>query len=174
MAEYVQSKRRDQFLQAMKLGAVATYKILGWGATDIGIEYETDEETKKFVTQRSGHTTNKGYTLSSSVEQEVFTDDPLFAEIDKIRKNLTIGQGAKGKLLNVNLYDSELEQPASVSGEEFAIEVVVNSFAGPAEDPLSISYTINYQGSPVIGTVALTYEPDGDITFVFTKGEAGV
>lgn len=83
MAEYLQSKRRDQFLQAMKLGSVVDYKILGWGATDIGIEYETDEETKRFVTQRNGSTVNKGYTLSSSVEQEVFTDDPLFAEIDK-------------------------------------------------------------------------------------------
>lgn len=169
MAEYIKSKRRDQFLQAMKLGAVVDYKILGWGATDIGIEYEADEETKRYVTQRSGHTINKGYTLSSSVEQEVFTDDPLFAEIDKIRKNQSVGQSARGKLLNVNLYDSEEEQPASVSGEEFAIEIVVNSFAGPAEDPLSISYTINYQGSPVIGKVALTYEPDGDITFAFTK-----
>lgn len=173
MAEYLQSKRRDQFLQAMKLGAVTDYKILGWGATDIGIEYETDEETKRFVTQRNGSTVNKGYTLSSSVEQEVFTDDPLFEEIDKIRRNLSIGQLAKGSLLNVNLYDSEEELPESVSGEEFAIEVVVNSFAGPAEDPLSISYTINYQGSPVVGTVALTYETDGDITFAFTKEEAG-
>ena len=77
MAEYIKSKRRDQFLQAMQLGSAVTYKILGWGATDIGIEYEADEETKKYVTQRGGQTINKGYTLSSSVEQEVFIVDSI-------------------------------------------------------------------------------------------------
>lgn len=167
MVQYLKSRQRDRFIQAIKIGTITDYKLFGWGVTDTGIEYESDEETKRFVTQKNGFTENKGYTLSSSVEQEVYVDDPLFPVIDNIRRRLLIGEGARGQMLNCNLYMQEAEQPATCTGEEFDISITINSFAGPAEDPLSISYTINYQGSPKIGNVALTYGED-EITFAFT------
>lgn len=169
---YLKEQSRDRFLQAIKLGTLTDFEVLGWGVADLGIEYETDEQTDKWVTQRVGSTRNKGYTLSSAVDEVIFADNPIFKEIDKIRRGLLVGEKASGTLLNINLYDSELEQPASVSGEEFGIEIAINSFAGPSEDPLSISYTINYQGAPVLGTVAITYGEEKP-TFVFTKDVAG-
>ena len=167
---YIKSQGRERFAQAIKLGALTDYTLFGWGVQDASIEYESDEDTLKFVVQRAGMTENKGYTLTQAVEQMVYTDDPLFPVIDKIRREQGLGAKASGKLININLYDSDLEEPASVSGEEFDISVTINSFGGSAEDKLGISYTINFQGSPKLGTVAITYTPD--LKFAFTETPA--
>ena len=165
------SVSREKFLQAMKLGALEEYILIGEGITDLGITYDADTDTKRYIIDKAGRTTNKGYTLSSDVEQEVFPESVLFKEIDKIRRGLLIGDDAKGKLININKYESSVEQPASVSGEEFDIEIVITGFAGSSEDPLSINYTINYQGAPVLGKVAIDYTGE-DAKFTFTKDEA--
>lgn len=167
MGNYVKRQGRERFLQAIKVGSLTNYAILGFGVEDLSITYDTDEETVKWVTQKSGSTTNKGYTLTSGVEQKVFRDDPLFPEIDKIRRNQSIGEDASGTLLNINLYDSDSEKPTEVDGELFNIEVVINEFGG--QDDLSITYTINYQGSPKLGTVTIDYTGDTP-TFTFSEG----
>ena len=166
---FVKSQGRERLLQAIKLGTLEEYTLFGWGVQEASIEYEADEETLKFVTQKSGMTENKGYTLSQSVDQMVYTDDPLFPVIDKIRKEQGIGAKASGKLLNINLYDSDEEEPASVTGEEFDIGITITTFGGSAEDKLGIGYTINYNSSPKIGNVAITYKP---LKFTFTETPA--
>ena len=168
---FKKSQGRQRFLQAIKVGELTDYTLFGWGVQEATIEYEADEETLRFVTQKSGMTENKGYTLNQSVEQIVYTDDPLFPVIDKIRKEQGIGASAAGKLININLYDSEEEEPTSVSGEEFDIGITINSFGGASEDKLGISYTINYNGSPVLGKVAIDYETQ---KFTFTEGTEGL
>lgn len=169
---YIKTQSRDKFLQAIKLGAITDYKVFGWGAPEVSIEYETEEETTRWVVQKAGATRNKGYTLSSSVDIVVLTDDPLFKEFDIIRRGLLTGEKAMGKLLNVNLYDSDEEAPKSVSGEEFDIQVSINTFGGASEDDLGLSLTINYQGAPTLGQVAITYGED-EPTFAFTKDVVG-
>ena len=166
---FVKSQGRERLLQAIKLGELEDYTLFGWGVQEASIEYEADEETLKFVTQKSGMTENKGYTLSQSVDQMVYTDDPLFPVIDKIRKEQGIGAKASGQLLNINLYDSDEEEPAQVSGEEFNIGITITSFGGSAEDKLGIGYTINYNSSPKLGKVAITYDP---LKFTFTETPA--
>ena len=165
---FVKSQGRERLLQAIKLGELTDYTLFGWGVQDASIEYESDEETLKFVTQKAGMTENKGYTLTQAVEQIVYTDDPLFPVIDKIRREQGLGAEASGKLINVNLYDSDEEQPATVSGEEFDIGITINSFGGASEDKLGISYTINFNGSPKLGNVAITY--GAKLGFAFTEG----
>ncbi|WP_300733624.1 hypothetical protein [Pseudomonas sp.] len=164
---FQKSQGRERLLQAIKIGALEEYTLFGWGVQEASIEYEADEETLKFVTQKSGMTENKGYTLSQSVEQMVYTDDPLFPVLDKIRKEQGIGAKASGQLITINLYESDVEQPASVSGEEFNIGITITSFGGSAEDKLGIGYTINFNSSPKAGTVAITYDP---MSFKFTAG----
>lgn len=163
---FVKRQGRERFVQAIKIGKLTDFKLFGFGVEDASITYDTDEETVKWVTQKSGSTINKGYTLTTGVDQVVYTDDPLFEEIDEIRRKQIIGENAQGQLLNINLYDSDDEQPESVSGELFNIEIVANEFGG--QDDLSIGYTINYQGSPKLGTVAIDYEGDEPV-FTFTE-----
>jgi hypothetical protein len=167
---FLKSQGRERLLQAIKIGSLTDYVEFGWGVTDASIEYESDEETLKFVNQKSGMTENKGYTLSQSVEQMVYTDDPLFAPLDKIRKEQSIGAKASGKLLNINLYDSDEEFPATVTGEEFDIGITITSFGGSSEDKLGIGYTINFNGSPTLGNVAIDYETN---KFTFTPAPVG-
>ena len=162
---------RERFLQAIKLEGMEDFKLFGLGVQDATITYDADEDSVRYVIDKAGRTINKGYTLSTDVEQYVYKGDVLFNAIDKIRRNQEIGDKAGGELLNVNLYDSEDEQPANVTGDKFDISITVTSFGGSSEDPLSIGYTINYQGAPELGTVAITYGED-EPTFKFTKDEA--
>lgn len=169
MTVYTKSVGREKWAQAIKIGDLTEYSLFGWGVTDASQEYESDEETTKYVTQKAGMTINKGYTLTQGVEQTVYVDDPLFKVIDNIRKRQLLGEDASGKLLNVNLYDKpDEDKPALVSGEEFDISITINSFGGSSDDRLPISYTINLNGAPKIGNVALTWGAD-DITFEFTE-----
>lgn len=167
---YNKQHGRERFLQAIKIGEIVDFTIFGYGSSDIALTYDADEDTTKFVTQKSGQTVNKGYTVSSDVEQIVFTDDPLFAVIDKIRRSRAVGATAQGQMLDIHLYDSDDEKPVSVSGALNNIEIVITSFAGSAEDPLSISYKVNYQGSPKEGTVAINYESEV-AKYTFTEDE---
>ena len=50
---FVKSQGRERLLQAIKLGELADYTLFGWGVQEASIEYEADEETLKFVTQKS-------------------------------------------------------------------------------------------------------------------------
>ena len=48
---FLKSQGRERLLQAIKIGGLTEYVEFGWGVTDASIEYESDEETLKFVTK---------------------------------------------------------------------------------------------------------------------------
>ena len=150
-------KRRDQFLQFIKLGEMENYTILGVGSEEISLEYSAESNTYKWVTMKNGVTITTGYELTSGVEQFVHTKDPLFPVIDKLRRALATDK-ATGSILNVAVYLSEDEEPTTCPADEHDISIEFNTFGGSSDSPLTIGYTINYNGDPQEGVATLDYE----------------
>ena len=156
--DYNNMKMRHSFLQFMKIGTLEEFSVLGVGSSDLSMEYSADEETYKWVTQKGGKTVTKGYEVTSGVEQYVHQDDPLFPAIDKLRRALATGSAANGQLINVFAYEVEDDQPTTAPAEQWDISISFETFGGSAEDPLTIGYTINYNGTPEAGTATIDYD----------------
>lgn len=155
--DYDNMKQRHQFLQFIKLKGMEEYSILGVGAEDIAIEYSADSETYKWVTMKNGKVVVRGYEVTSGIEQFVHSDDPIFPVIDGLRRKLAT-QEATGTILNVAVYMQEEERPTTAKAEEHDISIEFESFGGSSEDPLTLGYTINYNGDPRTGVATLDYE----------------
>lgn len=167
--DYDNMKQRHQFLQFVKIGEMEDYKILGVGSQDIAIEYSATTNTYKWVTMKNGKAVTSGYEMTSGIEQFVHSDDPIFKVIDDLRRELATSK-AVGTILNVALYLQEEERPTSASADEQDISIEFNTFGGSSEDPLTIGYTINYNGDPRKGVATLDYE---EKTATFVKSNEG-
>src|SRR5690554_325190 len=162
--DYNKMEQRYKFLQFIKLGDMEAFKILGVGVSDLSMEYSGDEESYRWVTQKNGKTINRGYEVTSGVEQLVHSDDPVFSAIDAIRRKLGVGAEASGEIVNVFAYEEEDDFPTTAPAEKWDVSITINSFGGGAEDGLTIGYTINYNGTPVEGNATIDYE-DKEATF---------
>lgn len=166
--DYDNMKQRHQFLQFVKIGDMEEYKILGVGAQDIAIEYSATTNSYRWVTMKNSKAVTTGYEMTSGVEQYVHNDDPLFKVIDELRRDLATTK-AVGSILNVALYLQEEDEPETASADEQDISIEFNTFGGSSEDPLTIGYTINYNGDPRKGVATLDYE-EKTATFVKSNG----
>ena len=167
--DYNKMEMRHKFLQFVKLTGMTDFSVLGVGSTDISMEYSADSETYKWVTQKGGKTISKGYEVTSGVEQFVHADDPLFEAIDKLRRRLATSD-AVGELINVFSYETEDDFPTTAPAEKWDISIEFTTFGGSSEDPLTIGYTINYNGTPEVGVATVDYDT-ATATFAEEVGE---
>lgn len=156
--DYKNLKLRHEFLQFVKIGVSEVFNVLGVGSSDLSLEYSATSNTYKWVTQKNGKTVTTGYELTSGVEQYVHKDDPLFTAIDKLRRKLATGVEATGEILNVYVYEGVGEAPLTAPADKMDIGIEFNTFGGGSEDPLTIGYTINYNGTPVEGIATIDYD----------------
>lgn len=158
---------RDKFLQFVKIGGMTAFGVLGVGSTDLSMEYSPESNTYKWVTQKNGKTITTGYEVSSGVEQFIHKDDPLFEEVDKMRRALATGSDAEGQIINVYIYEAVGELPTTAPADQTNISIEFSSYGGSSDDPLQIGYTINYNGTPKAGTATIDYDTNS-ATFLAT------
>lgn len=130
--------------------ASTSYKVIGDGVTDLSVSYNPQTKTEQYINQDSADTSITGYQPSAPVTMQVKKGDPVFEFVNNLRKNRAIGEDAETTIVNVDAYEtaSSGEYPA----EKQNVSVQIDSYGGPATDPLSIGFTLNYKGDPVQGT----------------------
>ena len=78
-----------------------------------------------------------------------------------MRKKLSIGSDAYTDVVLVDVFGKQ--SSGSYAAQKQPVSIQIDSYGGPASDPLSIGYTINWRGSGVNDT----FNPD---TKAFTEG----
>lgn len=161
MAETNKAKR-SQWYTFLNVGTTETPKWAREGkyASELTAQMNPQTTTVQDVTQDTAETDITGYQPSIGLSKSVSKSDPTFEFIDEIRKKRKILSDAYAQLLNVDVFNKNTD--GSYPAELQDVSVQIDSFGGPASDPLTISYTYNYRGDPIPGKVTIA---DGVPTF---------
>lgn len=128
----------------------ATYALVGEGVTELSIAYNPQTNTEQYIHQDSANTELTGYQPNAPVTAQVVKGDDAFDYINEMRRNLPIGPDAHTDVVLVDIF----EEPTggSYPATKQPVSIQIDSYGGPATDPLSVGYTINWRGNGVDGT----------------------
>lgn len=131
-------------------GESRTYEMIGDGVTDLSITYNPQTRTEQFINQDSADTSVTGYQPNAPVTQQAKKGNLVFEFVNALRKSRSIGEDAETTIVTVDAFEEATE--GAYPAEQQKVSVQIDSFGGPASDPLSIGYTLNYKGDAVLGT----------------------
>ena len=152
----IEKVKRSQFLTFLDVSATTTpsWKVLGIGITDYGIDYNPQVDTEKWIIEdnaRNDHTSNE---KQSSVTQKIYKGDPCFEFVEKARDQLNY----KSKVLDVDRWNGTgSTYPAKLSN----VIITVNTWMG---EEATIEYDMYYDGDPE--EVSVTFDSDGNPSIV--------
>ncbi|MED9903568.1 MAG: hypothetical protein UFG06_05230 [Lachnospiraceae bacterium] len=131
-------------------GEEATYNLIGNGATELSVSYNPQTKTEQFINQDSADTQITGYQPNAPVTLQAKKGEPIFEYVNALRKARAIGEDAETDIVSVDAFE-EKDTDGSYAAEKQGVTVQIDSYGGPASDPLTIGFTINFKGDPVSG-----------------------
>lgn len=150
---------RNKFFTFLE-NAEGEYVLMNTGITDLTLEYNADSDGEHYIADKSATTVLGGYAPQFAVEQTAYEGEPIFEHVDKIRRNLDTGDGAKTSVLLVYPYLSEGD--GEYEADKYDATIVINSFGGEGGGRLTIGYEVSLNGNPTFGTATVG---DGKATF---------
>lgn len=151
----IEKIKRSQFLSYLNTtpsGNSATWKILGVGITDYGIDFNPQVDTEKWIIEDNARTDHSSNQKQGSVTQKCYKGDDVFEFVNAGRDKLNY----KSQVLDIDMWDGTSgSYPAKVSD----VIITVTSYMG---ENAEIEYDIYYDGDSTEGTVSIA---DGVPTF---------
>ena len=157
--------KRSQYQAFLNTGTTAspTWVREGKYASEMTTAMNPQTKTTQDVTQDTAETDITGYQPNIPVSKSVCKTDPVFTFIDNIRRTRAILSDAYAEILLVDVFNPG--ENNAYPAELQPISIQIDTFGGPASDPLTISYTYNFRGDATEGTATIT---DGTVTFTAT------
>lgn len=154
----IEKIKRSQFLSYLNTtpsGSTASWKILGIGITDYGIDFNPQVDTEKWIIEDNARTDHSSNQKQGSVTQKCYKGDDVFefvyAGMDKLNY--------KSQVLDIDTWNGTGgSYPAKVSD----VIITITSYMG---ENAEIEYDIYYDGDATEGTVTIA---DGVPTFTPT------
>lgn len=152
-------------------GGAGTYHLAGVYSDDLSISYNAVTEETQDVTEVASTTDITGYALNIPVSTKVVAAAgqkgyELSSFIQKLRRKLATAGDAETNVLIVDTYEGT---DGAYTAQKFRGTIQIDTYGGPASESLGIDYTVNINGEPVDGTVAITKLPTSDMTAEFTE-----
>ncbi|MBQ8171770.1 MAG: hypothetical protein IJZ95_07280 [Oscillospiraceae bacterium] len=154
--------KRSQWYTFLNVGSAEApdWQREGKNASEMTAQMNPQTSTNQDVTQDTGETDITGYQPNIPVSKSVSVGDPVFTFIDNIRRKRAILSDSYTQILNVDVFNKA--QDGSYPAEKQDVSVQIDTFGGAASSPLTIGYTYNYRGDPVLGTATIA---EGKVTF---------
>lgn len=148
--------KRSQLYTFLNIGTNETpdWAREGKFASELTAQMNPQTSTTQDVTQDTAETDITGYQPSIGLSKSVSKTDPTFAFINEIRRKRKILSDAYSQILNVDVFNPN--EDGSYPAELQNVSIQIDTFGGPASDPLTIGYTYNYRGDPVPGKATIT------------------
>ena len=140
-----------------------TYSRMGKGITGQTLAYNPSTTSETYIHEDSATTSVDSYAPSINTPQTCYAGEPVFEFIDGLRRSRALGSDAETDILLVYIYSSSGN--GAYAAEKCKASISVEEFGGDGGGSASITYTINLNGDPEIGTATIT---EGKVTF--TKG----
>lgn len=151
------------FINTTPNAQVPTYELVGDGVTELSISYNPQSSTKQYIHQDTASSDVTGYQPNAPVTAEVVKEDAAFQFINGLRKKLPVLSKAYTDIVLVDVF--ETASGGLYPATKQPVSIQFDTYGGPATDPLSIGYTINWRGNGIEGT----FSPS---TKAFTEGSA--
>jgi hypothetical protein len=159
MASYVPDGitkiNRSQFLTYLDTtpASTATWKILGVGITDYGIDFNPQVDTEKWIIEDNSRTDHSSNQKQGSVTQRCYKGDPVFEFVSAGRDKLNY----KTHILDIDRWNGT---GSSYPAKKSDVIITVTSYMG---ENAEIEYDIYYDGDATEGTV--TFDGNGNPSF---------
>ena len=154
----IEKVKRSQFLSYLNTtpsGNSATWKVLGIGITDYGIDFNPQVDTEKWIIEDNARTDHSSNQKQGSVTQKCYKGDAVFEFVYNGMDKLNY----KSQVLDIDTWNGTSgSYPAKVSD----VIITVTSYMG---ENAEIEYDIYYDGDATEGTVSIA---DGVPTFTPT------
>lgn len=152
----IEKIKRSQFitfLDTTPSATNATWKPLGIGVDEYGIDYNPQVDTEKWIIEDNARNDHSSNQKQGSVTQKCYKNDPVFEFVAAGRDQLNY----KTQILDIDTWNGNgTSYPATLSQGIVAI----TSYMG---ENAEIEYDLYYDGDAVNGTVTIT---DGVPTFI--------
>ena len=171
-AEVVKRSAFLLFLDTTPREEKETYGLVGDGVTDLTVSYNPQTSTNQYIHEDTANTDLTGYQPNAPVTSHAMKGDPVFEYINEMRKRLPIGSDANSTIVTIDVFDENPDDTYPATRQPVSIQI--DSYGGPASDPLSIGYTINWRGSGESGTFnrdTKTFTPGGASAVSLDKEE---
>lgn len=127
------------------------YALVGDGVTELSIAYNPQTSTNQYIHQDTATTEITGYQPNAPVTAQVIKGDPAFEFINEMRKALPVLSDAYTSVVMVDVFETP-ESANTYKAQRQQVSIQIDSYGGPASDPLSIGYTINWRGDSEQGS----------------------
>ena len=145
----IEKIKRSQFLTYLDIkptDTTPTWAVLGDGVNEIGIDYNPQVDTEKWIIEDNARTDHNSNQKQGSVTQKCYKNEPCFKFVADGRDKLNY----KTHILDIDVWNgTEGSYPATMSDGI----ITVTSYMG---ENAEIEYDLYYDGDAVEGTVAIT------------------
>ena len=141
------------FLNTTPGEASPTWKLFGDRIEDQSFDWNTQTQTRQFITKANATTTSTSFQRQTSVTQYADPDDATFEFIDDIFFHEKRGVDAQTDLLEVFPYRTD---GSPFDAKKTRVLVVQSSNGGPGGDNYQYAYELHVIDEPVFGTVVIT------------------
>ena len=160
----IEKVKRSQFLTFLDTTPdnTPTWKVLGIGITDYGIDYNPQVDTEKWIIEDNARTTHESNEKQSSVSQKIYKNDPCFEFVQAGRDVLNY----KSHALDIDRWNgTESSGTTTYPAKMSDVIITVTTWMG---EEATVEYDLYYDGDPKIGTVV--FDANGVPTFTETQG----
>lgn len=152
------------FVNVVPGGPKEQYELIGKGVTELSVAYNPQTKTEQYINEDSADTQITGYQPNAPVTQQANKGEPIFEYVNTLRKKRAIGEDAETDIVFVDAFSGK-DSTGNYVAEKQRVSIQIDSFGGPATDPLNIGFTINFKGDPVTGAFSTS-------TKTFTEEES--
>lgn len=147
--------KRSEFATFLNTGASssATWSRMGKGITSQVVAYNPQTTTETYIDEDNATTNVDSYQIQIDSPMTAYSGDPVFDYVDALRKKHALGSELETEVLLVNIYD---KTGSSYSAEKCKAIIVINEFGGEGGGNVQLSFAIQINGDPVLGTCTIT------------------
>ncbi len=143
--------KRSEFATYLNTGTIAVpdWALLGDGITSASISYNPQTSEEIYIHEDSGTTQVESYKPTMPIEAICKDGDDAWEYLDTMRKARAVLSDAVTEIVNVWLY--ETPTTGKYPAEKQGCSIQFDEFGGDGGVSNKMSFTINYQGDPVVG-----------------------
>lgn len=152
MADTVSKIKRSRLAIFLNTGTRETPKwsICGKGFTEQVIDYGAEVTKEQYVDEDSASNSVTSYSPTIPSPMTAHKGESVFGFVDGIRRARKVLDEAETDCLIVYLYEDG--DAGAYAAEKNRCAVKVNSFGGPANEPVKLDFDILLSGDPEVGT----------------------
>lgn len=147
------------FLNTTPKTLSATYGLLGMGVTTGQIAMNANTTSEQYIHQTTAYNSIDSYAPTFAVTQTAYKGDAVYDYVFGLYINRATQSDAETSILNVYLAEPS---NSGYLAEEQKVAIEITNYGGDAGNPVSIEYSIHFNGNHTKGTATIT---DGVPTF---------